>query len=74
LVVVNDGGGSIFSGLEMAKTLSEREFDRLFKTAQNVAIDKLAAAYGWGYRLIDTEPALHEALQSKVRQIIEIRL
>jgi len=74
LVVVNDGGGSIFSGLEMAKSLSEREFDRLFKTGQNVAIDKLAAAYGWGYRLIDTEPALHEALQAKGRQIIEIRL
>lgn len=74
IVVVNDGGGSIFTGLEMAKTLPERSFDRLFKTEQNVAIDKLAAAYGWGYRLVDSEPALHEVLQLRGRQIIEIKL
>jgi 2-succinyl-5-enolpyruvyl-6-hydroxy-3-cyclohexene-1-carboxylate synthase len=74
LVVVNDGGGSIFSGLEMAKTLSEDFFDRLFKTEQNVSIEKLAQAYGWGYQMVDSEPALVDALEKKGRLIIEVRL
>ena len=74
LVVANDFGGSIFSGLEMAKTLDEASFNKLFRTPQNVDLWHLAAAYGWQYLLVETVGDLETALASTGRILIEVRL
>ena len=70
----NDGGGSIFSSLEMAKTLDEITFTRLFKTPQQVDLWHLAQAYGWAYARVDTLGQLDEALTKLGRILIDVRL
>lgn len=78
VIVGNDGGGTIFDGLEVATssetapaTVSEAAtttsaapsaFDRVMFTAQSVDFEKLAAAYGWIYLRITTVGELDEAL------------
>jgi len=74
LVVGNDGGGSIFSSLEMAQTLDEATFTRLFKTPQQVDLWHLAQAYGWAYSRVETLGQLDEALLSNGRILIDVRL
>jgi 2-succinyl-5-enolpyruvyl-6-hydroxy-3-cyclohexene-1-carboxylate synthase len=74
LVVANDFGGSIFTGLEMAKTLDSASFDKLFRTPQSVDLWHLAAAYGWQYLLVETVGDLETALASSGRILIEVRL
>lgn len=74
LVVANDFGGSIFTGLEMAKTLDSASFDKLFRTPQSVDLWHLAAAYGWQYLLVETIGDLETALASSGRILIEVRL
>lgn len=75
LVVGNDHGGSIFESLEMRETLSEREFDKLFRTPQNVNLATLAAAYGWLHIPVETEVQLAKALrETEGRAIIEVSL
>ena len=74
LIVANDFGGSIFSGLEMAKTLDEKSFDKLFRTPQSVDLWHLAAAYGWQYQLVETVGDLETALAIEGRVLIEVRL
>lgn len=72
IVVVNDHGGTIFEGLEMAKTLDRVSFEQLFKTAQNVNIAALAAAYGWLHIPVHSEEELRKALSQSGRVIIEV--
>lgn len=75
LVVGNDHGGSIFESLEMREALSDEQFDRLFRTPQNVNIATLAAAYGWLHIPVSNEVALAKALrETKGRAIIEVAL
>lgn len=74
LIVANDFGGSIFTGLEMAKTLDEKSFDQLFRTPQSVDLWHLAAAYGWQYQLVETVGDLETALAAEGRVLIEVRL
>ncbi len=74
LIVANDFGGSIFSGLEMAKLLDEQTFERLFRTPQQVDLWHLAAAYGWNYVLVQTVGELETALAESGRVLIEVRL
>lgn len=74
LIVVNDFGGSIFTGLEMAKSLDQKSFDRLFRTPQSVDLWHLAAAYGWQYQLVETVGQLETALAAEGRVLIEARL
>lgn len=74
LVVVNDRGGSIFESLEPAKTLSEKSFDRLFRTPQDVNIATLAVAYGWLHIPVHTEVELESALGQPGRVLIEVKL
>ena len=74
LIVANDFGGSIFAGLEMAKTLDEKSFDQLFRTPQSVDLWHLAAAYGWQYQLVETVGDLETALAAEGRVLIEVRL
>ena len=74
VIIGNDGGGSIFSSLEMAKTLDEATFTRLFKTPQSVDLWHLAQAYGWSYARVETLGQLDEALGKPGRILIDVRL
>lgn len=64
LVVGNDGGGTIFDGLEVATTAGTASFDRVLYTPHDVDIEALARAYGWDYRRARTKGELDQALSA----------
>ena len=76
VVVGNDGGGTIFDGLEVAGTAATEDLDRAFYTPQTVALAPLAAAYGWAYARAATPDGLERALSAEVEgpQLIEVPL
>jgi len=76
VVVGNDGGGTIFDGLEVAQTAPQQDLDRAFLTPHTVRIEHLASAYGWEHQRVTTRAALDQALTTPVggRQIIEVPL
>ena len=74
LIVGNDGGGTIFDGLEVARSAGTG-FDRVLLTPQNAPIEKLALAYGWAYLRADTQGALDQSLTAAVGPtIVEVVL
>ena len=76
VVVGNDGGGTIFDGLEVAGTADPDAFDRVMFTPQAVDLAALAAAYGWAHRRIGTRGELDSALASPPAglSIVEVTL
>jgi len=76
VVVGNDGGGTIFDGLEVAGSASAEDLDRAFYTPHTANLRDLAAAYGWDFMQVSTRSALDQALTSPVTgpQIIEVPL
>lgn len=76
LFVGNDGGGTIFSGLEVAGSAQADDFARVVLTPQSASLEQLAAAYGWGYRRIETRAELERLLTAPVEgpEIVEIPL
>ncbi|WP_298742256.1 2-succinyl-5-enolpyruvyl-6-hydroxy-3-cyclohexene-1-carboxylic-acid synthase [uncultured Microbacterium sp.] len=76
VVVGNDGGGTIFDGLEVAAVVGAAAMDRVLYTPQGVGLEPLASAYGWEYLRVDTRSALDQALTAPVsgRQLIEVVL
>lgn len=76
VVVGNDGGGTIFDGLEVASVAGAADMDRMLYTPQSVRLEQLALAYGWEYQRVTTRSALDQALTSPVggRQLIEVPL
>jgi len=75
VIVGNDGGGTIFDGLEVAATADPALIDRVLLTPQTVDLAALAAAYGWEYRRISTRGELDPALSpSAGRVLIEVPL
>ncbi|MDR7187188.1 2-succinyl-5-enolpyruvyl-6-hydroxy-3-cyclohexene-1-carboxylate synthase [Microbacterium sp. BE35] len=76
LIVGNDGGGTIFDGLEVAAVAGADVMDRVLLTPHTVRLEQLALAYGWEYRRVTTRAALDQALTSPVggRQLIEVPL
>ncbi len=76
VVVGNDGGGTIFDGLEVAASASPADLDRAFYTPHAVRLEQLALAYGWEYRRVTTRAGLDQVLTapSGGRQIIEVPL
>lgn len=76
VIVGNDGGGTIFDGLEVAGTAPSADLDRAFYTPQAVALAPLAAAYGWTYARAGTRAELERALAADVDgpQLIEVPL
>ena len=62
VIVGNDGGGTIFDVLEVAKTARRSTFDRVMFTPQDVRFEQLAAAYGWRYTRVATVGELESAL------------
>lgn len=64
VIVGNDGGGTIFDGLEVAATASSDAFDRVLYTPQAVDIPALAKAYGWHHTVVRTKGELDQALSA----------
>lgn len=62
VIVGNDGGGTIFDGLEVAGSAPRELRDRVLFTPQSVDLAALAAAYGWRYLLATNRGELDEAL------------
>ncbi|PZU47599.1 MAG: 2-succinyl-5-enolpyruvyl-6-hydroxy-3-cyclohexene-1-carboxylic-acid synthase [Microbacterium sp.] len=76
VIVGNDRGGTIFDGLEVARTASAAAMERVLYTPQAVGISDLAAAYGWHYVAPTTRAELDQALTAAVTgpQLIEVAL
>jgi len=76
VIVGNDGGGTIFDGLEVAASAPAEDLDRAFYTPHGANLRELAAAYGWEFAQVTTRSALDQALTSPVAgpQIIEVPL
>jgi 2-succinyl-5-enolpyruvyl-6-hydroxy-3-cyclohexene-1-carboxylate synthase len=70
LVIGNDHGGTIFDGLEVARTTDATLVDRVLLTPQAVEIKALAAAYGWEYRRVDNRGDLDGALTASGQRVI----
>ena len=62
VIVGNDGGGTIFDGLEVAATAPRDALERVLFTPQSVDLRALATAYGWNYLLVTNRGELDEAL------------
>lgn len=70
VVVADDGGGSIFAGLEQGAPEYAESFERVFRTPQNADLAAVAAALGWrAVRAQDAE-ALGSALASDAEFIV----
>ncbi|PCE14643.1 2-succinyl-5-enolpyruvyl-6-hydroxy-3-cyclohexene-1-carboxylate synthase [Microbacterium sp. SZ1] len=76
VIVGNDGGGTIFDGLEVADTAGRAALDRAFYTPHTVRLEHLARAYGWEYQRVTTRAVLDQALTTPAggRQLIEVPL
>ena len=72
LVVVRDGGGSLFDLLEVKESSSPEAFDRVLFTPASAQVEHLAEAYGWNHTAVSTLGELAEALMDTARHgIIE---
>ncbi|WP_104162858.1 2-succinyl-5-enolpyruvyl-6-hydroxy-3-cyclohexene-1-carboxylic-acid synthase [Cryobacterium sp. N22] len=76
VVVGNDGGGTIFDGLEVAATAAPSAIDRVLFTPQQVNLEALATAYGWDYARAATRSTLESALTAPVARptLLEVPL
>nr|WP_274637225.1 2-succinyl-5-enolpyruvyl-6-hydroxy-3-cyclohexene-1-carboxylic-acid synthase [Microbacterium bovistercoris] len=74
VIVGNDGGGTIFDGLEVAATTDAAAMARVMYTPQQVDIAGLAAAYGWEHERVATRAGLDQALTAGGLRIIEVPL
>jgi 2-succinyl-5-enolpyruvyl-6-hydroxy-3-cyclohexene-1-carboxylate synthase len=74
LIMVNDQGGSLFEKLEVRKVVEEAVFDRVFRAGQKVDYWSLANAYGFSYFCPTNEAELRNALATKGRVLIEVKL
>jgi 2-succinyl-5-enolpyruvyl-6-hydroxy-3-cyclohexene-1-carboxylate synthase len=76
VVVGNDGGGTIFDGLEVAAVAGREAMERVLYTPHQARLEEIAAAYGWEYVRITTRSALDQVLTAPTgnRQIIEVPL
>ena len=75
VMVGNDGGGTIFDGLEVAAVASSDDMDRVLFTPQTVRLEHLALAYGWEYHRPTTRSALDQLCVAGRRSpVIEVPL
>ena len=75
VIVGNDGGGTIFDGLEVGSSAPATALDRVMYTAQQVDFAALATAYGWEYLRVSNRGELDEALTTPTGPtLIEIPL
>ena len=62
VIVVTDGGGSLFDSLEVAQSADPASYERVIFTPTEADYESLAKAYGWSYRRADNLGSLIEAL------------
>ena len=80
IVVLNDDGGAIFSGLEHSQPHVAPYLERYFTVPHGRGFGELATAYGWEHTQVSDLPAFEEALSGTLgpadgtRRIIEVRL
>jgi 2-succinyl-5-enolpyruvyl-6-hydroxy-3-cyclohexene-1-carboxylate synthase len=76
VIVANDGGGTIFDGLEVAATAAASAIDRVLFTPHRVDLEALATAYGWDYARAATRSTLESALTAPVARptLLEVPL
>jgi 2-succinyl-5-enolpyruvyl-6-hydroxy-3-cyclohexene-1-carboxylate synthase len=76
VIVGNDGGGTIFDGLEVAAVAGAEAMERVLYTPHAAKLEQLAAAYGWKYHRATTRAALDQLLTVPAagRQLIEVPL
>jgi 2-succinyl-5-enolpyruvyl-6-hydroxy-3-cyclohexene-1-carboxylate synthase len=76
LIVGNDGGGTIFDGLEVASSAREDDIDRVLYTPRPVDFAALAQGFGWSYTRAATRADLDQALtaQTATPTLIEVPL
>jgi 2-succinyl-5-enolpyruvyl-6-hydroxy-3-cyclohexene-1-carboxylate synthase len=76
VIVGNDGGGTIFDGLEVSRTAAPAAIDRVMFTPQRVDLAALATAYGWTHLRASTHGELEAALTtaSAAPMLIEVPL
>lgn len=76
LFVGNDGGGTIFDGLEVAGSADPELFSRVMRTPQRADLASLARAYGWEYRRVETRGEIEKLLTEPVTgpSLVEIPL
>ena len=66
VIVVDDGGGAIFSHLEYARTTASDRFERLFAAPQRASTSALAAALGARVHVPEDVAALRALLAEPV--------
>ncbi|WP_368497481.1 thiamine pyrophosphate-binding protein [Herbiconiux sp. A18JL235] len=76
LVVGNDGGGTIFDGLEVAGSAERSAFDRVMYTPQDADLGAIATAYGWTHRRVERRSELDQVLLSPAPgcSVVEVAL
>jgi 2-succinyl-5-enolpyruvyl-6-hydroxy-3-cyclohexene-1-carboxylate synthase len=70
VIVGNDGGGTIFDGLEVAETAPADSFDRVLYTQHTADLSAIAAAYGWRYLRVTNRSELDQALTASEGQVL----
>ena len=70
IVVADDGGGSIFHGLEQGAPAYADSFERVFGTPQGVDLAAVGSALGWRSRLVRTHGELADALAGRTELIV----
>lgn len=70
IIVADDGGGTIFRGLEVGVAEYAAAFERVFLTPQGVDLAAVASALGWRAAQVTDEAALAEALRSNAEFIV----
>lgn len=76
VIVGNDGGGTIFDGLEVAAVAGADAMSRVQYTPHTARLEQLALAFGWEYHRCTTRVALDQVLTAPTggRHLIEVPL
>ncbi|KAK9841086.1 hypothetical protein WJX84_008308 [Apatococcus fuscideae] len=76
ILLINNGGGSIFSFLPIADTLPADTFNRLWTTPQNVDLSSMCRAHGIPHQnvrqLEELGPALYSAWGLRRHSVVEV--
>ncbi|MSS83328.1 2-succinyl-5-enolpyruvyl-6-hydroxy-3-cyclohexene-1-carboxylic-acid synthase [Actinomycetaceae bacterium WB03_NA08] len=67
VIVLDDGGGSIFASLEHGKPQFTELYERYFAVKQSVDPVGVALACGWGAQRVETHNDLQDILEAPVR-------
>jgi len=70
VIVVRDGGGSLFDLLEASRTAEVEAFNRVIFTPADAKIEALAGAYGWSYVMAKNHGDLVEALANPAQHLV----